>query len=226
MAFNKLERKTLLRDKIYEMLKEAIFSGELEPGERIIETRLADEMGISRTPIREAIRHLESEGYIESMNNGGVKVSEITEDDIIEWHEIKLVFDELAMKKTIDNVTEEVIEILKEDLNEVEKALNQENIDDEEIINLNTDFHDKMYEISGNKMIKTIKDDYQKYNYMMRKYLSKIEGRHQQALLEHKEILKAIIDRDKEKAVRLSKEHRESGKQALLDKLKKIKQKK
>lgn len=226
MAFNKLERKTLLRDKIYEMLKEAIFSGELEPGERIIETRLADEMGISRTPIREAIRHLESEGYIESMNNGGVKVSEITEDDIIEWHEIKLVFDELAMKKTIDNVTEEVIEILKEDLNEVEKALNQENIDDEEIINLNTDFHDKMYEIGGNKMIKTIKDDYQKYNYMMRKYLSKIEGRHQQALLEHKEILKAIIDRDKEKAVRLSKEHRESGKQALLDKLKKIKQKK
>lgn len=226
MAFNKLERKTLLRDKIYEMLKEAIFSGELEPGERIIETRLADEMGISRTPIREAIRHLESEGYIESMNNGGVKVSEITEDDIIEWHEIKLVFDELAMKKTIDNVTEEVIGILKEDLNEVEKALNQENIDDEEIINLNTDFHDKMYEISGNKMIKTIKDDYQKYNYMMRKYLSKIEGRHQQALLEHKEILKAIIDRDKEKAVRLSKEHRESGKQALLDKLKKIKQKK
>lgn len=225
MAFNKLERKTLLRDKIYEMLKEAIFSGELEPGERIIETRLADEMGISRTPIREAIRHLESEGYIESMDNGGVRVSEITEDDIKEWHEIKLVFDELAMKKTVDNITEEIIEILKEDLNKVEKAISQEKIDDEEIIKLNTDFHNTMYEISGNKLIKTIKEDYQKYNYMMRKYLSKIEGRHQQALLEHKQILEAIINRDKEKVVKLSQKHRESSKEALLNKLEKIKKK-
>ena len=223
MAFDKLERKTLLRNKIYEMLKEAIFSGELEPGERIIETRLAEEMGISRTPIREAIRHLESEGYIESMDNGGVKVSEITEDDIKEWHEIKLVFDELAMTKAIDNITEEVIKILKEDLDKVEEAIRKDEIDDEEIINLNTDFHNKMYEISGNKLIKTIKDDYQKYNYMMRKYLSKIEGRHQQALLEHKQILEAIINRDKEKAVELSKEHRESSKSALLNKLEGLK---
>ena len=181
-------------------------------------------MGISRTPIREAIRHLESEGYIESMDNGGVKVSEITEDDIKEWHEIKLVFDELAMRKAIDNITEEVIEILKEDLDKVEEAIKQKSIDDEEIINLNTDFHNKMYEISGNKLIKTIKDDYQKYNYMMRKYLSKIEGRHQQALLEHKQILEAIINRDKERAVELSRKHRESSKEALLDKLEEVKQ--
>lgn len=219
MTFDKLKRENPLRNKIYDMLKEAIFSGELEPGERIIETRLADETGISRTPIREAIRHLESEGYIEPADNGGVKVSEITEDDIKEWHEIKLVFDELVIKKVVDNITEEVIELLKEDLDKVEEAIKENNINDEEIINLNTDFHDKMYEISGNKLIKTIKDDYQKYNYMMRKCLSKIEGRHQKALLEHKQILEAIINEDKEKAIELSRKHGKSSKRALLNKL-------
>lgn len=223
MVINKLGNKELLRDKIYEMLKEAIYTGELEPGERIVETRLADEIGISRTPIREAIRRLESEGYIDALDNGGVKVAEITEDDIKEWNEIKLVFDQLAVKKVIDNMTDEVIQDLKEDLEKVEEALKKDNINDEEIIDFNTDFHDKMYEISGNKLIKTIKDNYQKYNYMMRKYLSKIEGRHHQALMEHKEILEAIINKDKEKAVMLSKKHSESSKKALLDKLSKLK---
>jgi DNA-binding GntR family transcriptional regulator len=221
MSFDKLGRKKLLRDRIYEMLKEAIFSGELKPGERIVETRLAEDMGISRTPIREAIRHLESEGYIESMDNGGVKVSEITEDDIREWNEIKYILDELAVMKAIDNMDDELIEDLKKDLKKVEEALEKDNIDDEEIIDLNTDFHEKMFEISGNKLIHNIRESYQKYNYMMRKYLSTIEGRHEKALKEHKDILQAIVEKDKEKARKLSKVHSESSKNALLNKLNK-----
>lgn len=221
MVISKLENKKLLRDKIYEMLKEAIYTGELEPGERIVETRLAEEIGISRTPIREAIRKLESDGYIDALENGGVKVAEITEDDIIEWNEIKLVFDQLAVKKAIDNISSSMIEKLKDDLNKVEAALKKDEIDDEEIIDFNTSFHDKIYQISGNKLIRTIKDNYQKYNYMIRKYLSKIEGRHHKALIEHKEILEAIIAKDKEKAAELSKKHSENGKKALLEKLEK-----
>lgn len=217
MAFQKIERKTLLREKIYDMLKEAISSGELKPGERIIESRLAKDIGISRTPIREAIRLLESEGYLESMENGGVRVTEITEEDIKEWSEIKSVLNELAVMKTIDRISKEEIEKLKIDLEKVEKVLEEgENIDNEEIISWNADFHQRIFEASGNSLIKSISKEYQKYTYIMRKYLSQIEGRHEQALKEHKEILRAIVEKNKEEAIRLSKEHSESSKNALL----------
>jgi DNA-binding GntR family transcriptional regulator len=78
-----------------------------------------------------------------------------------------------------------------------------------------------MFEISGNKLIHNIRESYQKYNYMMRKYLSTIEGRHEKALKEHKDILQAIVEKDKEKARKLSKVHSESSKNALLNKLNK-----
>lgn len=221
MAFQKIGKNKLLREKIYDMLKEAIVSGELKPGERIIESKLAKDIGISRTPIREAIRLLESEGYLESMDSGGVRIVEITEEDIKDWSEIKSVLNELAVIKAIDNITDQEIKELEKDLEEVEKTINNSNNGTDEIIERNTDFHQRIFAASGNDLIKNISYEYQKYTYIMRNCLSQIEGRKKQALKEHKKILKAIKKRNKEKAIKLSKEHSESSKKALLKKIRK-----
>ena len=217
MDFEDIGCKTLLRDKIYNKLKEAIVSGELGPGERIIETKLAEEIGISRTPIREAIRRLESEGYLESMRRGGVKVTKITEEDIKEWSEIKNTLNELAVKKAVERIKDEEIEELEECLIKAEQIYEKDPTDKTGVIRFNANFHQKLFEISGIELIKNISSEYQKYTYMMRKYLAEIEGRQKRAITEHRELFEAIKERDKEKAIAISKRHSENSKKELLD---------
>lgn len=217
MDFDDIGCKTLLRDKIYNKLKEAIVSGELGPGERVIESKLANEIGISRTPIREAIRRLESEGYLESMRRGGVKVTKITEEDIKEWSEIKNTLNELAVKKAVERITDEEIDDLEECLIKAEERYEKDPNDKTGVIRHNANFHQKLFDISGIELIKNISSGYQKYTYMMRKYLAEIKGRQKRAIAEHRELFEAIKKRDKEKAIEISKRHSENSKKELLD---------
>ena len=225
MTINKIEGRILLRKKIYNMLKEAIVTGELDPGQRLIESQLAREMGISRTPIREALRQLESEGYITSIDNGGVKVSEITEDDIHEWYEIKKVLDKLSIIKTIDNITEDQIKDLEEYINKSKKLLEKNNYDKDKMIALHSAFHQKIFEASNNKLIKTIMEDYQHYNLRLRKYMADSLSWHDKMVKEHEKILQAIKEKDKDTAIELVNEHSISGKQQVLERISQSKKK-
>ncbi len=218
MYINEIEKRVPLRIEVYEMIKEAIVTGELEPGERIIESKLAEEVGISRTPIREAIRLLESEGYITCISNGGVKVSEITEEDIRDWSEIKMVLDELAMKKAIENITSEQLKEMEELLDEMKKLLKDGDKNKGKIVDSGTEFHQKIFEASGNKMILAISKDYQKFTLRLRNIIVKEKSRREEAWQEHKMIFEAIKNKNSQRAIELIRNHSHSVSGELLNK--------
>lgn len=101
-----------LRDVVFNTLRQAILRGEMEPGERLMEIQLADKLGVSRTPIREAIRKLELEGLVIMIPRKGAEVAHITEKDMRDVLEVRAALEELAATLACRNVTQEHIEDL------------------------------------------------------------------------------------------------------------------
>ena len=106
----KIEKSKPMRELVYEELKRLIIDGEIEAGERIVETDYAQKFQISRTPIREAIRMLELEGFIESQPKGGVIVKEIGKEDIEEIYRIRIALEGIIIDEVIKKVTAKDIE--------------------------------------------------------------------------------------------------------------------
>ena len=102
-----------LRDVVFNTLRQAILRGEMEPGERLMEIQLAQKLGVSRTPIREAIRKLELEGLVIMIPRKGAEVAHITEKDMKDVLEVRSTLEELVVELAIKNVTDEKIEELK-----------------------------------------------------------------------------------------------------------------
>ena len=112
-----IERHQTLREKILEMIRDAILKGTMKPGERVSEPELAERFGISRTPIREAFRQLESEGYLEVIPRKGAVVASLSERDIEEFYAIKILLEGFAAKMAAEKLTEKDIDRL-ESINE------------------------------------------------------------------------------------------------------------
>ena len=102
-----------LRDVVFNTLRQAILKGELEPGERLMEIQLAQKLGVSRTPIREAIRKLELEGLVVMIPRKGAEVARITEKDMKDVLEVRGTLEELAVALACRHVTDEAVDELK-----------------------------------------------------------------------------------------------------------------
>ena len=101
-----------LRDVVFNTLRRAILRGELKPGERLMEIQLANKLGVSRTPIREAIRKLELEGLVLMMPRKGAEVAEITEKNLRDVLEVRCALEELAVQLACDRIDKEKIKEL------------------------------------------------------------------------------------------------------------------
>lgn len=114
--FEKIEVTDLrpIREIVFERLRKAIIDGNLEPGDRLVETFIAENMGVSRTPVREAFRQLEIEGLAENIPRKGTIVKGISKEDIIEIYQIREVLEGLAFRLTCSRISEEQIVELKE----------------------------------------------------------------------------------------------------------------
>src|SRR6056297_804513 len=93
---------------VYESLKESILNGSLKPGEKLMESRIAEDLGVSRTPVREAIRKLEKEKYVKMIPRKGAYVEDLTMEDILEVLEIRIVLEGLASKLAARNISDEM----------------------------------------------------------------------------------------------------------------------
>lgn len=140
-----------LRDVVYEGLRGAILDGHIRTGSRIVEKRFADQMNISRTPVREALKRLESEGFIEYVPNVGAVVRCVEEDDVAEMYEAKKVLERLMLKRIIDNVSDDDLEALRHCLSEFELQIRQRNAS--EIIRLYDEFQRTLRKLGSNKTI-------------------------------------------------------------------------
>lgn len=193
-----------LRDIVFKTLREAIISGELKPGERLMEIKLANEMGVSRTPVREAIRKLEKEGLVYLTARKGAVVAPINAKDLKEVLEIRKALESLACQLASQNITEEETEGLKAANREISKAVE---LDDPELIaKLDAKFHDDICIISGNSMLISMLNDIKEHIYRYRlEYITDLKNKNT-ILEEHAKIIQDL-EIHNEKAVKRDIEH-------------------
>jgi len=149
--FKKEDRSTLV-EKVANQIREAIKSGKLKPGERIIESNLASDMGISRFPIREAIRYLEKEGLVTTTPFKGAHVTELTPKDLEEIYSLRTVTEELAIRTLVKNLSREKVAKLES----VVSAMKQTAKDGktiEEVIDVDLNFHRTICELAENRRL-------------------------------------------------------------------------
>jgi DNA-binding GntR family transcriptional regulator len=139
----KRKKKRLLREQVYNGIKDAIINGELEPGRRLIEEKLAEDMNTSRTPVREAIQKLEKEGLIKRLPRGGFVVRGVTEEEVEEVFGIRGVLEGYAGFLATSRIKEEELKTLNQIIKLEEACL--ANMNTEEFIRLDSEFHDVLY---------------------------------------------------------------------------------
>ena len=193
-----------LRDIVFKTLREAIVTGELKPGERLMEIKLANEMGVSRTPVREAIRKLEQEGLVHLTARKGAEVAPINAKDLREVLEIRKALEGLACQMACQNASEEDIRKLEEINAEIGDAIKDNDI--ERIAKLDVRFHDQICIYSSNSQLIMILSRLKEHIYRYRlEYIADIKNKNN-ILEEHGKIIQDMYKKN-EKAVKKDIEH-------------------
>lgn len=194
-----------LRGKVFHQLQDDILNGKYQPGESLTETRLSDELGVSRTPIREAIRQLELEGLIQVIPNKGAVVTGISAKDIEDIYTIRMMVEGLAARWAAEKITPEELEELKEAI-ELEEFYTQKN-DTSHLLKFDSRFHEIIFKASKSKPLMHTLSTFHHYVQRARSASLSSPGRAQKVLEEHKAILHAIMDKNPAEAEKLTIEH-------------------
>ena len=203
-----------LRDVVFNTLRQAILRGEMEPGERLMEIQLAQKLGVSRTPIREAIRKLELEGLVIMIPRKGAEVAHITEKDMKDVLEVRSTLEELVVELAIKNVTDEKIEELKCANKVFESAIVSK--DAVNIVEADVKFHDILYSMTNNARLIQIINNLREQMYRYRVEYLKEEQTRNLLVSEHEELVKAIREGDVQKAQDISFHHLENQRMAII----------
>jgi DNA-binding GntR family transcriptional regulator len=201
-----------LYQEVADLLREKIFTHELPPGSWLDEKKLTEQFGISRTPLREAIKVLASEGLISMKIRRGAYVTEVDLNEISQIFQIIALLEGNACKTVAQNASDKELELLDAIHMKLEKAAAERDIN--RFFEINQEFHDKIQEIAGNRwMRKVISDLRQVLKLQRRNSLTKI-GRLEQSLQEHRQILAALIARKGDLAQELMHKHLQQGRVA------------
>lgn len=188
-----------LRDVVFNTLREAILKGDLKPGERLMELQLASKLGVSRTPIREAIRMLEQEGLAVTTPRKGAEVAKMTLKDMEDVLEIRDALDELAVRIACQKISDEQLKQL-EDMKELfEKSTQTGNV--KKIAEADVTFHDVIYEATGNPKLVTLLNNLREQVYRYRVEYIKDPKNYPTLIAEHEAILESLKKRDVKNAV-------------------------
>lgn len=217
----KLDNYKPLRELVFESLRDAIIQGRLRPGERLMEIQLAEEMGVSRTPVREAIRKLELERFVVMVPRKGAYVAGISVKDIVDIFEVRAALEGLAAGLAAERITEEEMDQLERTIHMINLSAEQDpkSQDIKAIVEADTAFHTLIYKFSRNQRLEQIiMNLHEQINRFRMTSLSQ-PGRLKIALDEHTKIVEAICDHNVEESQRLATEHIENAEQSLLNAL-------
>jgi DNA-binding GntR family transcriptional regulator len=204
----KLENYELLNQKAYRILKRAIIRGDLTPNSKLALNEIAKSLGISNTPIREAINKLSSEGFIKIIPNKGIIVKEVNIDDLQEILHIRAFLDGLIAKLAAHKITDKKIANMMEIINKMKHCVKE---DDRLTYNdLDIKFHDFLLNITENNKLKEIYNNLIMHLYKFRIRTLKIPDRMGKSLKEHREVALKVKERNPDEANRVSQEHIES----------------
>ncbi len=199
----KLDSYKPLREIVFESLREAIINGVLEPGERLMEIQLAEEMGVSRTPVREAIRKLELENFVVMIPRKGAYVAGVSHKDIADVFEIRSALEGLAAGLAAERATDEEIEEMKKMIHYHDR----EDMSLEDIVSTDTDFHALVYQASRNERLIQILENLREQIQRFRATSLSVPGRLKDAISEHSAIVEALARQDVEEAQALATAH-------------------
>ncbi len=194
-----------LREIVYEQLKMQILEGKIEPGTRMMEVNLADEMGVSRTPVREAIRKLEKDGLVVIEPRRGAYASEISVRDIVDTLIVREDLEGLAATLTAQNMTQEISDELRSIADAYEKAIRAG--DTQNIIEHDEAFHKCITDHSDNKSLIQIYGSIQELALRFRYFYYDDFSRYQDMPRTHYHILEALESGDPEKAQQAARRH-------------------
>lgn len=194
-----------LRGRVFNKIREDILAGNYGEKDELREAAISKELGVSRTPVREALRQLELEGLVSIIPNKGAYVNGITPKDIYDIYMIRSYLEGLCAKWACKYITKEQIEDLEESIYLSGFHIQKEHW--EQIYELDNRFHLNLYKACGSKILEHILSDYHHYVERVRKNTLSSKERARTASAEHKAILEAVINKDEELAERLANEH-------------------
>jgi DNA-binding GntR family transcriptional regulator len=193
-------------------LRRAILTGAFQPGQRLLETELAEQFHVSPTPVREAMRELETEGLVSSEPHRGVRVAEANVEETREFYLIRIVMEELAMSLAMDHVSEIPIDEVQAMVEDMAALLQQERWSD--LRALHRRFHDVLYQAAHAPNLQYILNRI--WVRLPWDRIQSIPGRAPLVLQEHREIAAAVAARDKARATRAVRTHLENAMNAFL----------
>ena len=194
-----------LRDVVFNTLREAILRGDLVPGERLMELQLAAKLGVSRTPIREAIRMLEQEGLAITIPRKGAIVAGMTEKDMQDVLEIREALEELSVQVACDKITDEEIAELQKNMKNFEHSLKSGDL--KKMAQADVEFHDVIYRATDNPKLINMLNNLREQMYRYRVEYLKNPQNHEQLLQEHEAIYKGIVEKDKSAVTEMIRKH-------------------
>lgn len=206
-----------LRDVVFNTLRKAILTGQLRPGERLMEVHLANKLGVSRTPIREAIRKLELEGLVIMIPRRGAEVAQITEKSLKDVLEVRRTLDVLSVELACERISEEEMEQLMIACEEFEKATKGK--DASEIAKADVRLHDIIVDATGNQRLKQLVNNLSEQMYRYRFVYIKDESQHEKLIAEHREIYEGILTGDKERASRAAGIHIDNQERSIISQI-------
>lgn len=203
-----------LRDVVFNTLRQAILKGELKPGERLMEIALAERLGVSRTPIREAMRKLELEGLVVMIPRRGAQVANITEKDLNDVLEVRIALENLSIEKACQYMTEEQMDELKAAALKFERSIAGQN--PVRLAEADEAFHEIIYKASDNRRLKQVLNNLREQIYRYRVEYLKEEETRNLLIQEHQELYNAIQARDVKRAQEIAFCHIENQRQAII----------
>lgn len=207
-----------LRDVIFDTLREAIIVGELKPGERLMEVQLAKKMGVSRTPVREAIRKLELEGLVEMLPRKGAHIADLSVKDIMDVLEVRATLDGLATSLSASRISEEEIKELKHIHSQFINYVEKENLQGS--IKKDVEFHDIIYRSSRNDKLIQISNNLREQIQRFRVIYIKDYSSSRELIREHNEIIDAISSRSSDMAMKSAQSHIKKQEEAIIKSVK------
>lgn len=206
-----------LRDVVFKTLRQAILTGELKPGERLMEIHLANRLGVSRTPIREAIRMLELEGLVTMIPRKGAEVSRISKQDISDVLEVRASLDALAVRLCCERITEEEMQKLEEATKAFSEAVALGDLT--AVAQADVDYHDIIVNASKNKRLFQMVFNLAERAYRYRLEYIKDKSSHENLIKEHQEILDYIKKKDAANAEKAIIKHVQNQERAIISQL-------
>lgn len=201
----KLDEYLPLREVVFNALRQAIIEGEFQPGERLMEVTLANKLGVSRTPVREAIRMLELEGLVVMVPRKGAEVAKITVKDLKDALEVRMAMEALSVRLACERIDEKGKEELKSACIKFKEAINSKLVP--AIVEGDEAFHNVIYKASKNNKLINITQNLREQVYRYRVEYVKDFLYHDNLVREHDLITMAILKGDSDTAEKIMKEH-------------------